>query len=538
MRFRSALLLSAMAASVVLPSVSSAQGRAIDVTNDLLTRFFTAFDKQESSQADVSTQLADLDARIQKWHDCAQGFLAAGANDPSKLGFAAKMALKAKCGSTNDNDLQKQRAQILSGPENAAAQAGGFKLDEYRNLRDRLQAYMNGNTSGFTTASFDVLKAHSSDLSHRFGSASVAQSGGGASGAGMGAGMGMAGAGVWTTDFAWQWIGQLFAVEYMSGAQMFETQYKPGDWTQWHITVADESDVAQNTERAFIGRQPDGSEWWRIKTITATRERTDTVSLEALFKPEQGNEYIRQLVRMRAKLPGSTGPQELMVPQQWAMVNMGGALGGRPTPESMQGATLGTESLKTPAGTFRARHVQFGMGSGTLDWWLDSTTTGGWVKFALMQNNQPKYTMELIGKGTGAKSELGVNGAPATGGSTPALAAPEAPAPQAQPAANVSQSDLITADKLDRFVKGLNAMNTQAAKDSVAHKDGDADNYKRISLSASGLDENTFARMVERLRYYLSANDGASAFTAAEQALLKQRYTTLRAAMVHLDLAW
>jgi len=88
---------------------------------------------------------------------------------------------------------------------------------------------------------------------------------------------------------------------------------------------------------------------------------------------------------------------------------MNGSFSGRPTKESLDGATVGTESVTTPAGTFSARHVRFGQGGGTLDWWLDDSSTGGWVKFSAIDNEKkPMYTMELIGKGTGAKSELGV----------------------------------------------------------------------------------------------------------------------------------
>jgi hypothetical protein len=264
------------------------------------------------------------------------------------------------------------------------------------------------------------------------------------------------------------------------------------------------------------------------------------VSLEALFKPEPGNQYVRQLVRMRARLPGSTAPQEMMVPQQWSMVNMGGALGGRPTPESLEGATLGVESIKTPAGTFRAKHVQFGVGNGSLDWWLDSTATGGWVKFALMQEGKAKYTMQLIGRGTGAKSELGVNGAATAGGGTSGLAAPVAPVPSAQNAPNVSPDQAITADKLDRFIKGLNAMNTQYVKDSTAHHIASEETYQRVSLSASGLDQSTFAQIVERMRWYLANDTGnlSDQFTAAELSVLKPKNAAVKAAMTHIEHAW
>ena len=53
--------------------------------------------------------------------------------------------------------------------------------------------------------------------------------------------------------------------------------------------------------------------------------------------------------------------------------------------------------------------MRFGQGGGTLDWWLSETAAGGWIKFSAIDNDRkPQYTMELIGKGTGAKSELGI----------------------------------------------------------------------------------------------------------------------------------
>ena len=40
---------------------------------------------------------------------------------------------------------------------------------------------------------------------------------------------------------------------------------------------------------------------------------------------------------------------------------------------------------------------------------LNETTVGGWVKFAAIgDDKKEKYKMELLGKGVGAKSELGV----------------------------------------------------------------------------------------------------------------------------------
>jgi hypothetical protein len=405
MRARAVLVVFSLLAAVALPANVAAQSdRVLDVTEAILDRFFTAHAKEKSESETTAPQVSDAEARIQKFEQCKKDFEAAGSASGSRLGgLAARIAIKAKCGASDSEGMRKERQKILDGPEIAAAAAGGFKLPEYRSLKDRLRGYLAGDRSGFTEAALALLKAREGQLATSFGT-SVSVAGGSVRG-----GRGMRGPTVWSTDFAWIWISQLFAVQYLSGATMFENDYKPGEWTRWSIKVTDdEENEVQTVERAFIGKQTDGGEWWRMKTIVKNNDGADTVNLEALFKSE-GDEYTQRLVRMRAKLPGNSEAQEMLVPEQWTMWNMKGSFTGRPTKESLEGATVGTESVTTPAGTFTARHVRFGQGGGTIDWWLDESSTGGWVKFvATDDEKKPRYVMELVAKGTGAKSELGV----------------------------------------------------------------------------------------------------------------------------------
>ena len=398
MRSRSALSL-VLLFSALVASPAHAQGKVIDLTVELLDRFFTAHAKEKSETNNVAPQLADQDAKIKKWADCKRNFeLAADASGSAKVGIAARIAIKLKCGASDDGGYVKDRNKIMEGPENAAATAGGFKLAEYRNLRDRLRGYLDGDRAGFSKGGLDVIKPREKDLASAFGVSMTVASGPGMRGAPA----------VWGADYAWVYISTLFAIQYGTGATMFENDYKPGEWTRWKLSTEDDDD-AQTNERAFLGKPSDGGEWWRMKTIMGDKENTDTISLEALFKAEGGNDLTQKLVRMRGKLPGNTEPQELIVPEQYAMWNMAGSMGRKPTKESLEGATIGIETVTTPAGTFKAKHVRFGMGGGTMDWWLDDTAVGGWVKFGMFdENKKPRYTMELVAKGSGAKSELGV----------------------------------------------------------------------------------------------------------------------------------
>ncbi len=404
MRSRPILAALALVAVWSAAPLGAQSDRALDLTEAILDRFFTAHAKEKSEAGSVSTQLSDTEAKIAKFEQCKRDFEAAGSIAGGRLAqIAARAAIKSKCGATDSEGMRKERQRIMDGPETAAATAGGFKLPEYRNLRDRLHGYMAGDRSGFTKAGLDLLKSREGHLSAAFGIPV-------ASAEGMGGmrGAGMRGAGMWNTDFTWVFVSQMFAVQYLSGATMFEKDYAPGEWTRWSVKT-DDDDEKQTVERAFLGRTSDGGEWWRMKTITMNGKEADTVSFETLFKPEQGNEGMQKLLRMRAKLPGNPEPQEMMVPDQWSTWNMMGTFSSKPTPESVAGATVGTEEVKTPAGTFRAKHVKFGQGGGSLNWWLDDATIGGWVKFQAMDNgSSARYSMELVAKGTGAKSELGV----------------------------------------------------------------------------------------------------------------------------------
>jgi len=399
MRSRAALLSLVLLCVTVVPRPVVAQGKAIDLTLEILDRFFTAHAKEKSETNNVAPQLADQDAKIKKWQQCKRDFeLAADASGSAKVGIAARIAIKVKCGASDDGGYIKDRNKIMEGPENAAAAAGGFKLAEYRNLRDRLRGYLDGDRSGFTKAGLDLIKPREKDLANAFGVSLTVASGPGMRGAPA----------VWGADYAWVYISALFAMQYGTGATMFENDYKPGEWTRWKMS-SEGNDDAQTNERAFLGKPSDGGEWWRTKIITGDKDKPDTISLESLFKAEGGNDLTQKLVRMRGKLPGNTEPQELIVPEQYGMWNMSGSMGRKPTKESLDGATIGVETVTTPAGTFKAKHVRFGMGGGTMDWWLDESTVGGWVKFVMFdESKKPRYTMELIGKGTGAKSELGV----------------------------------------------------------------------------------------------------------------------------------
>jgi hypothetical protein len=194
----------------------------------------------------------------------------------------------------------------------------------------------------------------------------------------------------------------VFSMAFHSGTYSFqEKEYAPGEYTRWRMVDSEGNDTTY-LERAFLGKAADGSQWWRVKYVfngdNATR---DSMTLEGEFSADRS-----QIIRMRSLMPGQAAPAEMPVQEN--------SFGYMPptilTAQSLAGATVGTESVTVPAGTFSARHVRFGdMTGGTLDWWLNDGVPGGMVKYSVGGGPNGKASLlELIEKGTGAKSVLGV----------------------------------------------------------------------------------------------------------------------------------
>lgn len=198
------------------------------------------------------------------------------------------------------------------------------------------------------------------------------------------------------------YLAPMFAVAMNTGGYRFEQrEYRPGEYTRWVMRSRDADPV--EFERAYLGNTPEGNEWWRIRWIsTAPGEPADTMTIEGMFSADRS-----QLLRLRAKMPDDEAPQEVPVQEN----TFGYSRPIQMTPESIQGATVGMESVVTPAGSFNARHVRYGSGVGSaLNWWLADRVPGGLVRYNIMESGEkePAWMVELAGFGTGAKSELGV----------------------------------------------------------------------------------------------------------------------------------
>jgi hypothetical protein len=404
-----------VAATILALTLAAPAAAQVTISEGIIDQFLRGRQVEAAEIDKVADKLEELDDKIKKFRECAD-LIQAGrdvAGGGAAGGLAARAAMRARCGATSVDGMLDDRKKLLQSPEAAGAQASGLRPRDYATVKELAIIYLMGGRA-FRDAELAVLSARANDLAGAMRIALVAPNTGGAGGSGGGIG-GRIGNAIgarmqaFTPDMTWAYIGYLWGLMYMSGATMFEQPYESGQWTRWEIVDTSQDDKL-TLERALLSRDSEGNEWWRIKTISGDATGADTITIESLFKPMDEERLTMQVVRMRGKMPGDTEGKELMVPQHLAMLSPGMLFPFRPTPESIAGATVGTETFRLSTGSYSARHVRFGSGGGTTEWWLADDAPGGVVKVQFSGNQQSeKWTMAMIGAGTGAKSELGVH---------------------------------------------------------------------------------------------------------------------------------
>lgn len=373
----------------------------ITLTTDVLDRYVTSYDREREEIAALDPKLREIDQRIRRFRECKIAFEAAGSASRSRLGaLAARAGIRARCGANSEADIEREKTVIREQATQRAAQAGNFTVPVFQRLGIRLERiYAYGDRAGLSAPEIEAVDARRERFGSIYGVSAAAVE---AAIGGLGRGAtGRPVPGQWTADYTWLYIGQLWGMMYGTGANVFDEEYQPGQWTRWELTSGDDDDKAI-VERAFISKDEDGREWWRYKSVMSG----DTIVLEGLFK--DAGDGLQELVRMRGRMPGEKEPNEMMVPENMTMLQAWGMFRTRPTKESVDGATVGTENLTTPAGTFSAKRVRFGSTGGRQEWWLSSTVPGGWVQYTVnAEDKDDGFRMRLIAHGTGATSELG-----------------------------------------------------------------------------------------------------------------------------------
>src|SRR5688572_16328954 len=166
MQIKSAIRYAAVL-TVLAASQLQAQ-RVIDLTSDLLDRFLKGADAEQVELGSSGDQLKEIDEKLKAFRECQKNFMGTQGSG-GKLGMAAKIALRAKCGASDEDGIVKERNKITEGPANAGAKAAGMKTNDFVSLKEKITAYMHGDRMGFSQPGLDLLKSREADLSKAMG---------------------------------------------------------------------------------------------------------------------------------------------------------------------------------------------------------------------------------------------------------------------------------------------------------------------------------------------------------------------------------
>jgi hypothetical protein len=240
-------------------------------------------------------------------------------------------------------------------------------------VRSAMGGAMGGLNTGVSNAAGAAVAGH-------FRGPSVPGAPAGAAGGGGG---GMGGGAV-SPQMMTYYANWMFTLAFNSGGYALpNTDLKAGQSVTFQFQA---NDSKQDMERAFLKTMPDGKQWWRVQWYNVDNPQ-DSVVFEAEFSADR-----TQVLRMRGKTSGQQAgeiPVEQGTGFSWSQPTY-------LTQESLDAATVGTESVTTSAGTFTAKHIKYTMmGGGNYEWWASDQVPGGVVKYVVSYGGD-SYTQTLV----------------------------------------------------------------------------------------------------------------------------------------------
>lgn len=198
---------------------------------------------------------------------------------------------------------------------------------------------------------------------------------------------------------------------YHGGYYVSSLSYEPMQFTRWDASNVEQGDWF---ERTLMHRYSDGLEWWRVESRQKDEDGKEvTLIMEALLSTPE-DKGARQIRRMRVMFPGEEESREIAITEEDArkwVLSSNRTL----TKESMKGMSKGQKTVKVPAGTFTATHLQMkGYNDFShLDWYLSKDVPGQVVKYRNVTKNDDEekvdWNIELRSYGTSKTvSKLGV----------------------------------------------------------------------------------------------------------------------------------
>lgn len=178
------------------------------------------------------------------------------------------------------------------------------------------------------------------------------------------------------------------------GYWLGDKTYRPGEWTRWQVTARGEKEKHE-MEKAFLKRESDGKEWWRVAYV----EKGDGTTFEAQFAAGPA-----EMLRLRGRLSAGEPPTEFPV-STGHVYQKPKVIAG----EGLKSAFVRKESVTVPAGTFTCNYyVHSPTPTEVSEWWVSDQVPGGLVKYLFREGKgaPPSYEMALVKFGQNATTVL------------------------------------------------------------------------------------------------------------------------------------
>jgi hypothetical protein len=164
----------------------------------------------------------------------------------------------------------------------------------------------------------------------------------------------------------------------------FHSDFKPvvGGWSEYQMTGKGES--PSKMKIAIVGKE--GDAYW-YETIMETKQEGRIISKMLVSgNPEDQKNMRRMIVKM-----GNEPAMEMPIQMMQASKDQG-----------QKGKIIdkGRESIKVPAGTFTAQHMQYQDGEIVVDTWVHKDVS----PYGMVKSQSKEFEMVLLGYGTGAKT--------------------------------------------------------------------------------------------------------------------------------------
>jgi len=166
----------------------------------------------------------------------------------------------------------------------------------------------------------------------------------------------------------------------------FHSDFKPvvGGWSEYQMTG--KGGAPSKMKIAIVGKE--GDAYW-YETIMETKQEGQMISKMLVSgNPEDQKNIKRMIVKM-----GNQPAMEMPIQMMQASKDLGqkGKIAGKIIDK-------GTESIKVPAGTFTAQHMQYQDGEVVVDSWVQKDVS----PYGMVKSQSKEFEMVLLGYGTGA----------------------------------------------------------------------------------------------------------------------------------------